>query len=229
MLRAQTTTGSGSGRHRDEIGHTVGPLPYARGRGRTSRARGRRAYLGRRSRCRSGPAAWTGTVSFAGGGLHDLPAAVPVPGHRPAARAAQPGRRAGHAGARGAGAAVRPARRRADAGGGPAPCSQPEWDRLLGGRARAGHAVLRRRDDAGGLAGATRTRPVDSYFTLEDPRRLEPADRELYVEATAGVRAAAARLHRPARRGAGRRDPGGRLQDRQGPARRTSRRGPCSR
>ena len=37
---------------------------------------------------------------------------------------------------------------------------------------------------------------VERYFTLEDPTRLEPAERELYVE-TVLERAAAARLRRP--------------------------------
>ena len=41
---------------------------------------------------------------------------------------------------------------------------------------------------------------LDRYFTLEDPRRLEPAERELYVETLLDSRAAAARVRRPPRR-----------------------------
>ena len=41
---------------------------------------------------------------------------------------------------------------------------------------------------------------LDTYFRLEDPRRLEPDARELLVEIGAPVRSAVARLRRPARR-----------------------------
>jgi len=58
---------------------------------------------------------------------------------------------------------------------------QPEWDRLAAAEPDLaalfpGAAEL----DAWIREAAT---AVDSYFQLEDPRRLEPADRELYVEA----------------------------------------------
>jgi putative RecB family exonuclease len=64
----------------------------------------------------------------------------------------------------------------------------PQWDRLLAEEpelaemftpdgAREGSAP---RDQAGWLAEAKGM--VERYFTLEDPRRLEPADRELFVE-----------------------------------------------
>lgn len=64
----------------------------------------------------------------------------------------------------------------------------PEWERLLAAEpelagiftldgAREGSAP---RDEAGWLAEAKAM--VERYFTLEDPRRLEPADRELFVE-----------------------------------------------
>src|SRR3954447_24099811 len=61
----------------------------------------------------------TGFVPVEGGGLHDVPAPVPVPHDRPAARAADHGDGARDAGARRAGAAVRPAGRGPDPGGGP--------------------------------------------------------------------------------------------------------------
>src|SRR5207248_2428232 len=58
----------------------------------------------------------------------------------------------------------------------------PEWDRL----AAAEPAVAELFDDdaerAGWLASARQI--LDAYFTLEDPRRLEPAEREAYVETT---------------------------------------------
>lgn len=64
----------------------------------------------------------------------------------------------------------------------------PQWERLLSEEpelatmftpdgAREGSAP---RDQAGWLAEAKGM--VERYFTLEDPRRLEPADRELFVE-----------------------------------------------
>ena len=66
-------------------------------------------------------------------------------------------------------------------------------------------------------------RLVERWFTLEDPTRLEPAERELFVEARAGVRAAAARHHRPGRHRADRRGADRRLQDGQGAAARVRR------
>jgi putative RecB family exonuclease len=61
---------------------------------------------------------------------------------------------------------------------------QPEWERLAA--AEPGLAALFADESGlqawiGDAVGA-----VDSYFRLEDPRRLEPADRELYVEAVLG-------------------------------------------
>ena len=55
---------------------------------------------------------------------------------------------------------------------------------------------------------------LDRYFTLEDPTRLEPAHREMSVQTVLDVRPDPARLHRPAGRGADRRGPRRRLQDR---------------
>ena len=53
--------------------------------------------------------------------LHDLPAALPLPHHRPAARAVLARRRARHRGAQGARGPLRPARRRAHPRAGPRP------------------------------------------------------------------------------------------------------------
>ena len=58
---------------------------------------------------------------------------------------------------------------------------------------------------------------LDRYFALEDPRRLEPAERELYVETLLDsrllLRGFVDRIDVATRR----RDPGGRLQDRARP------------
>ncbi len=57
----------------------------------------------------------------------------------------------------------------------------PEWDRLVSGEPELGSLFAADTDQAAWLqeAGAM----LDRYFTLEDPRRLEPAHRELCVEA----------------------------------------------
>ena len=57
----------------------------------------------------------------------------------------------------------------------------PEWDRLVAGEPGLGGLFAGEPDQAAWLqeAGAM----LDRYFTLEDPRRLEPAHRELCVEA----------------------------------------------
>ena len=104
----------------------------------------------------------------------------------------------------------------------------PEWDRLLAAEPEL--AGLFAADEERGVTWlAEAAAMLDRYFTLEDPRRLEPAHRELCVEADAGVRAAAARLHRPAGRRARRRDPDRRLQDRHRARGPSSRPGRCSR
>jgi putative RecB family exonuclease len=58
---------------------------------------------------------------------------------------------------------------------------EPEWRRLLDSEPGLGDLVG---DGAGDLpewlAGAAKL--VESYFALEDPQRLQPADRELFVE-----------------------------------------------
>ncbi|WP_141575056.1 PD-(D/E)XK nuclease family protein [Actinomadura sp. WMMA1423] len=60
----------------------------------------------------------------------------------------------------------------------------PEWDRLL--EAEPELAGLFEDGDAGDAEHAQwleqARRMVERYFTLEDPRRLEPAERELFVE-----------------------------------------------
>ncbi|MBC6462657.1 RecB family exonuclease, partial [Actinomadura sp. HBU206391] len=60
----------------------------------------------------------------------------------------------------------------------------PQWERLLG--EDAGLAALFA-DDAEGVAEraewlAQARQMLERYFALEDPRRLEPAEREMFVE-----------------------------------------------
>jgi putative RecB family exonuclease len=57
----------------------------------------------------------------------------------------------------------------------------PEWDRLTAGDADLA-ALAADEGELTGLLAAARS-AVEGYFTLEDPRRLEPAEREHYVEA----------------------------------------------
>jgi putative RecB family exonuclease len=58
---------------------------------------------------------------------------------------------------------------------------QPEWDRLMAAEPELGTLFTDPEEQGRWLQDAVAA--VDSYFRLEDPRRLEPADRELYVEA----------------------------------------------
>ncbi|HAM02341.1 MAG TPA: recombinase RecB, partial [Acidimicrobiaceae bacterium] len=57
----------------------------------------------------------------------------------------------------------------------------PEWERLA--EADAGLAELFSDDSERARFVAEAAAALDGYFTLEDPRRLEPAEREAYVEA----------------------------------------------
>jgi putative RecB family exonuclease len=58
---------------------------------------------------------------------------------------------------------------------------QPEWDRLMAAEPELTTLFTEADEREKWLQDAVAA--VDSYFRLEDPRRLEPADRELYVEA----------------------------------------------
>jgi putative RecB family exonuclease len=66
---------------------------------------------------------------------------------------------------------------------------EPEWTAALAADPELAGLVD---GDAGGLVGllASTSELLSSYFTLEDPRRLEPAEREVLVETTlpSGVR-----------------------------------------
>jgi putative RecB family exonuclease len=57
----------------------------------------------------------------------------------------------------------------------------PEWDRLASGD--PGLAALGASDSERDVLLSEAKSAVEGYFTLEDPRRLEPAQREHYVEA----------------------------------------------
>ncbi|HEX4253776.1 MAG TPA: RecB family exonuclease [Streptosporangiaceae bacterium] len=58
---------------------------------------------------------------------------------------------------------------------------QPQWERLLADEPELGTLFAGPDDRDAWLRDAVTI--LDRYFQLEDPRRLEPADRELYVEA----------------------------------------------
>jgi putative RecB family exonuclease len=58
---------------------------------------------------------------------------------------------------------------------------QPQWERLLADEPELTTLFAGPDDRDAWLRGAVTI--LDRYFQLEDPRRLEPADRELYVEA----------------------------------------------
>jgi len=58
----------------------------------------------------------------------------------------------------------------------------PEWDRLATAEPDLAALFPDDAERAEWLQSATAT--LDAYFTLEDPRRLEPAERESYVETT---------------------------------------------
>ena len=115
------------------------------------------------------------------GDFMSLPAAVPLPHHRPAAGELLARRGARHAGPPGAGGDLRPARRRADPAAGARPARA--------GLGRAARAVRRRPARWPARRSTSRpgwrrpTRSLERWFTLEDPTRLEPAEREAYVEA----------------------------------------------
>jgi putative RecB family exonuclease len=58
----------------------------------------------------------------------------------------------------------------------------PEWDRLAAAEPALAALFGDEAERADWLKSATQI--LDGYFTLEDPRRLEPAEREAYVETT---------------------------------------------
>ena len=70
-----------------------------------------------------------------------------------------------------------------DPGRRPAALLAAEWDRLAAEEPDLA-ALLHRRGRTGRRGSPRRTAIVEAYFTLEDPRRLEPAEREAYVETT---------------------------------------------
>ena len=72
---------------------------------------------------------------------------------------------------------------RAHAGAGGRRWSRRSGSGWSGGAARAGRAVRRRASDAGGRSSPRPPSLLDGYFAVEDPRRLEPAERESLVEA----------------------------------------------
>ena len=171
----------------------MGQRPPARARPITGRAR---LHAGRRRRGAGG------AVAVPGRRLPVLPAAVPLPHHRPAARAALAGRGAGHAWcARCLEGRVRAAGRRADPrAGAHGPARSPPGGRIqVRGRARGPASLL---GDGGGrarrLAGLRAGGVLDRLVRASRTRPAwSPRSARLFVECPAGLRAAAARRHRP--------------------------------
>ncbi|HQR26388.1 MAG TPA: PD-(D/E)XK nuclease family protein [Nocardioides sp.] len=63
----------------------------------------------------------------------------------------------------------------------------PAWEAMLAAAPEVAEMFLGAGPDLDGWLSSCRE-VLDRYFTLEDPRRLEPAERELYVEALLGSR-----------------------------------------
>ena len=195
-------------------------------------AGGRSGRHGRRGRCRGGRDRPAGRVSGRGAldpgrrrqrarrdlpepgrRLHELPAALPLPHHRQAARAVLDRCGARHGGAQGARGPLRPARGRAH------PRARPRPD-------RAGVGVAARGRAGGGRDVRRRGRAAARRVADQLPRRGRPllhargpaAARARRARAlrrdAARVQAAAARVRRPRRHRPRRRHPGGRLQER---------------
>src|SRR5215472_13756390 len=134
---------------------------------RDSRATTKCRYLGLRLPCgpriparrrRPGPGCRPAVdvVAVARGRLHDVPAAVPVPRDRQDPPAADRT---------------------------PQTANQllvPEWDRLAAANPDLAALFPDESERSSWLLDAAAA--LDGYFTLEDPRRLEPAERECYVE-----------------------------------------------
>ncbi|MGC4111934.1 MAG: PD-(D/E)XK nuclease family protein [Nocardioides sp.] len=89
----------------------------------------------------------------------------------------------------------------------------PTWEALLDAEPALAELFTEEGPDVAEWLASCRS-VLDRYFTLEDPRRLEPAERELYVETLLDVTAAAARVRRPLGRRPRRRHQSGRLQER---------------
>ena len=169
---------------------SLGPMTAIAARPEPAADGPRRRRSGGRRRAGAAPSL---AVAQPGGRLQDLPAALPLPHDRPAARAQEPRRRPRHARALGARAALRPARRP----GAPSPprrtSSSPAWAEL---RDEPGVAELfAAAQDDGAETDANAPESVDAwlasagklvekYFTLEDPTRIQPHGREELVEVT---------------------------------------------
>ena len=191
-------------RHAAQRGDLQARARLARADGRLGRGPCRRAYVRRprggcRGRRRCGRAVlWRrryapaysachgcSAVPEPGVRLHAVPAALPLPGHRPAAPS-RPARRP---------PAARSSTRCWSGSSTCLPPSARSTRRRAGragvGRAARGRARARPRWSTTTtprrwpcwVKDAEATTLVERWFTLEDPTRLEPAERELYVEA----------------------------------------------
>ena len=198
---------------------------------RRSRGSGRRRPAGRR---RDG-APPSLAVPEPRGRLQDLPAALPLPHHRPAARAQEPRRGPRHAGALGAGAPLRPPGRRSA----PSRPRRSSWSRPGPSCARSPASPSCSRSPRTTARRPTPSAPesVEAWLLSAGQAGREvlhargpdphPAARPRGTgRGHPARRAAAARLRRPAGRRPERRAAGGRLQDRRGAARGVRGQGP---
>ena len=130
-------------------------------------------------------------VAVPGQRLHDLPAALPLPG-RSTGSPSRPARRPPAAPSSTpcwSGCSTCPAAERTLRAGG-ARCSRPSGSGCSR-RSRSSPTLFADDDEAATRWLASRRRRCSTrYFALEDPTRLEPAERELYVETDARVRPA---------------------------------------
>ena len=137
---------------------------------------------------------------------------------RPAARAAEPGSHPRHGRARRARAALRPARRRGRSLEAATALRATRGHALLAADEAARRALRRTTTARWPPSGSTAPRQLlATYFALEDPHRLEPAERELELSVELDDGLVLRGYRRPARRRTGRRDARRRLQDRTRP------------
>ena len=116
--------------------------------------------------------------------LHDLSAALPLPHHRQDPRVAVAGRAARHGRPQGPGGPLRPARPPTGRRSVPHDLLEPDLGGGCSGRGARVAELFAGGEGGPEVAGgwSRAGRGLARYFTLEDPRRLEPAERELYVE-----------------------------------------------
>ena len=144
---------------------------------------------------------WCGSVAVAVAGqrLHDLPAALPVPGDRPAARAAEPGARPAARWSTPCSSGCSTCRRPSRTLERPRDLVAPEWERLLEEEPEL--AELFDEDEADDeLAPGSAADAARALLRARGPDPARAGRARAVRDDDAGVRAAPARLRRPPRR-----------------------------